>query len=67
VYRGEFKAGAPDGYGVYRYRDGATYQGGFVAGERQGFGALTRPDGKVQAGFWAKNQLTMPAPSPAGP
>ena len=48
-YRGEYKYGKPDGYGVYTWANGATYEGYFLNGLKNGKGKWKKaPD--VQGG-----------------
>ena len=37
-YRGEYKNGKPDGYGVYTWANGSTYEGYFANGLKAGKG-----------------------------
>lgn len=37
-YRGEYKSGKPDGYGVYTWANGSAYEGHFKNGLKHGKG-----------------------------
>ena len=49
-YRGELRAGLPNGQGVMTYPDGARYEGGFRDDEFDGEGVYTFADGRKLAG-----------------
>ena len=54
-YRGETKAGLPDGIGICKYYNGAVYKGELKAGQKEGRGLLKDPcgneyDGEFKAG-----------------
>lgn len=54
-YKGDWKAGQPDGHGVHSYNVGglsATYDGEWKRGRYHGQGMLTRGDGNIYTGEW---------------
>lgn len=59
TYEGEFKAGLPDGEGVYTWKNGDVYKGKFVKGKRDGQGTMTykkeNAADSLVAGFWKKD------------
>ncbi len=59
-YTGEFKAGYPDGHGVYTWKNGNVFEGGWVKGKRDGQGKMIFKRGdkadSVVTGFWKKDQ-----------
>ncbi|MES2372446.1 MAG: hypothetical protein V4557_07695 [Bacteroidota bacterium] len=57
-YEGQFKAGYPDGEGIYTWKEGDFYDGSWKKGLREGQGSMHfKKDGKdsVVAGFWKKD------------
>ena len=42
-YKGEYKAGAKDGYGVFVYRDETRYEGTFANNVKEGQGIMSSP------------------------
>lgn len=57
-YRGAWKNGKPDGYGIYIFNSGGRYEGYFSDGKRNGTGTEYDQEGKVvSSGFWYDNVL----------
>ena len=56
-YEGEFKAGLPDGEGIYTDDKGSVYKGQFKKGKREGYGEYIIKNGmdSVLNGYWKKN------------
>ncbi|MCX6331644.1 MAG: hypothetical protein NTZ82_03305 [Bacteroidetes bacterium] len=56
-YEGEFKAGLPDGEGIYTDDKGSVYKGQFKKGKREGYGEYIIKNGmdSVLTGYWKKN------------
>lgn len=57
IYEGDFANGAPQGDGVFVYKDGARYEGQFQNGAMHGRGRQTYADGGVYDGDWADNRI----------
>jgi hypothetical protein len=59
TYEGKFKAGLPDGDGVYTWSNGNSYTGHFSQGIKDGTGTMTykstRKQDSVVVGFWKKD------------
>jgi hypothetical protein len=60
TYTGEFKAGLPDGFGKYVWKNGDWYEGQWKKGLREGQGKMFYADKKdkdsLQTGFWKKDK-----------
>lgn len=57
VYRGGYKDGLREGYGVLSYPDGKQFEGYWEKGREDGFGT-ERLDGiEVRQGIWRKGQF----------
>jgi hypothetical protein len=56
-YSGQFKHGAKDGEGTYKWKDGSTYTGGWKANQIHGVGVHTWADGRVYTGSWAAGKM----------
>ncbi len=56
-YEGEFKAGLPDGEGIYTDEKGSVFKGQFKKGKREGYGEYIIKNGmdSVLTGYWKKN------------
>ena len=60
-YEGEFKAGLPDGEGIYTDEKGSVYKGQFKKGKREGYGEyiikneIKNEMDSVLTGYWKKN------------
>jgi len=58
-YQGEFKAGYPDGKGMYIYQDGHYFMGFFKKGKKEGRGDMyyenSKGDDSVISGYWKKD------------
>ena len=56
-YEGEFKAGLPDGEGIYTDEKGSDFKGQFKKGKREGYGEYIIKNGmdSVLTGYWKKN------------
>lgn len=52
VYEGEYRAGLPNGHGIYSWSDGARYQGEFREGKFQGHGIFIWANGDRYEGEW---------------
>ena len=57
VYKGEWKAGLPEGEGVCMFENGEIYTGGFVAGKFDGEGSYCWSDGAELHGTFRRGQL----------
>ncbi|HEY1025773.1 MAG TPA: hypothetical protein VGE26_11455 [Sphingobacteriaceae bacterium] len=59
MYKGEFRAGYPDGQGMYLWSNGDNYNGNWIKGKRDGQGTMTiKREGKTDSvitGFWKKD------------
>jgi hypothetical protein len=55
-YKGNFKQGMRDGYGVFFYSTGARYAGQWVANVKQGEGTFTFEDGSVYEGLFQNDR-----------
>jgi hypothetical protein len=59
-YTGQFKAGYPDGKGIYTWKNGDVFDGIWLKGKREGEGRMTiKREGKtdsVVTGFWKKDK-----------
>lgn len=60
-YTGEFKAGYPDGKGVYVWKNGDVFDGMWAKGKREGEGKMIIKRGdqadSVVTGFWKKDKF----------
>jgi hypothetical protein len=56
MYEGDWRAGLPDGEGVFTGAEGARYTGGWSAGKRSGYGAWSNPEGDRFEGDWADDE-----------
>ncbi len=60
-YKGAFKRGKPDGYGVYHYNDSSWYAGYFLDGIKEGKGELhyahAGQSDSIIHGYWSGNIL----------
>ncbi len=56
-YEGEFKAGLPDGEGIYTDEKRSVFKGQFKKGKREGYGEYIIKNGmdSVLTGYWKKN------------
>ena len=56
-YEGEFKAGLPDGEGIYTDEKESVFKGQFKKGKREGYGEYIIKNGmdSVLTGYWKKN------------
>lgn len=52
VYKGEWKGGFREGYGVMQYQDGARYEGSWEWGRPYGMGRFITSDGEQFTGIW---------------
>lgn len=71
-YKGNFKQGMRDGYGVFFYSTGARYAGQWAANVKEGEGTFTFEDGSVYEGLFhndrcARCSLGLLPPSCAPP
>lgn len=62
TYEGTFKAGLPDGEGIYTWSNGDRYNGQFIAGKKEGKGTMlykraNTTDSLVE-GYWAKDKYS---------
>lgn len=57
-YTGEFKKGYPDGYGVYKWKNGNWFEGNFKKGMKEGKGTFHLHEGNdtLQTGFWKNDK-----------
>lgn len=51
-YEGEWKKGAPHGFGTMKYADGSVYEGSWELGKRNGQGTMKYTNGDVYIGNW---------------
>ena len=56
-YEGEFREGARNGRGVYRWADGSAHDGTWREGEPHGYGVLTLAGGRRLEGEWAAGRF----------
>jgi hypothetical protein len=56
-YDGEWKEGAMQGGGVYKFADGMLYEGGFEKNRPHGFGKATYANGSVYTGAWVAGSI----------
>ena len=56
-YRGHFKEGNMEGYGVNKFEDGSVYEGYYKAGQKHGKGVYSWTNGKKFSGNWLNNKL----------
>jgi hypothetical protein len=57
-YLGEFKAGLPDGQGIYKWESGVIYIGQWKRNRPSGLGVQLDPEGNILAlGVWNNNKL----------
>ena len=56
-YRGHFKEGNMEGYGINKFEDGSVYEGYYKAGQKHGKGVYTWTNGKKFSGNWLNNKL----------
>jgi len=57
-YAGEFANDAPNGAGVYAWRDGKRYAGQMASWQREGTGVFRLADGRHYAGQWSGDRMT---------
>lgn len=57
IYRGMFRNGQPNGYGIMNYPGGACYQGQWRNGKRHGQGVFLTTDGTRYDGEWRNDLL----------
>ena len=57
TYEGNFFDNSMSGYGIAKWRNGATYEGQWKLSEPYGEGKFTHPDGKVEEGFWNNGKV----------
>jgi hypothetical protein len=57
-YAGEFAGDAPNGAGIYAWRDGKRYAGQMVNWQRQGSGVFRMADGRRYEGQWAGDRMS---------
>ncbi|MBS0386424.1 MAG: TIR domain-containing protein [Proteobacteria bacterium] len=57
-YAGEFADDAPNGTGIYTWRDGKRYAGQMAAWQRQGAGVFRMTDGRRYEGQWSGDRMT---------
>ena len=55
-YRGDFREGRFEGYGVLTYPNGDRYEGEFKRGLPQGQGRLVKRNGHIEAGKWEQGR-----------
>jgi hypothetical protein len=58
VYKGNFKDGEFNGYGVLTYNDGSIYKGNWDGSKKKGYGVLTYNDGSIYKGNWEDGDWT---------
>lgn len=56
-YEGETYNSLRDGFGIYRWADGAMWFGSWSGGNRNGTGLYISADGRMVAGTWIGNEL----------
>lgn len=56
-YKGSFKAGKTDGYGVATWSDGASYKGSYKAGRYDGYGVFTWSSGDLYKGSFKVGKM----------
>lgn len=56
VYKGSFKQGLHDGYGIFAEADGIRYEGDWVNGKRHGKGKTMWSDGHIYEGQYLNNK-----------
>lgn len=56
IYTGEWKNGAPDGFGEKKYLNGDSFVGFWVNGKREGNGSYLFRDGDMFAGMYVQDQ-----------
>ncbi len=56
-YAGEFSDDAPNGAGIYTWRDGKRYAGQMASWQRQGSGVFRLADGRRYEGQWAGDRM----------
>jgi hypothetical protein len=57
-YRGSWRKGLFNGYGVLEYKSGGVYEGNFRLGAKHGFGIFNSASGFQYAGDWANGNQT---------
>ena len=57
TYTGEWRNGNFNGWGVYRWDNGAIYEGNWRNGKRYGYGKNRWNDGQIAIGEWANDEL----------
>ena len=55
-YKGKYKDGKKNGYGIYVWFDGSKFEGNFENDSREGYGKILSVDGTKFEGFWLKNE-----------
>ena len=56
-YRGHFKEGNMEGYGINKFEDGSVYEGYYKDGQKHGKGKYSWNNGKKFSGNWLNNKL----------
>ena len=56
-YKGQFKDGNMEGWGINKFNDGSYYEGYYKAGQKHGKGSYIWTNGKKFTGNWLNNKL----------
>ncbi|MGS0524405.1 hypothetical protein ACU8V7_03520 [Zobellia nedashkovskayae] len=56
TYKGQFKKGLPNGFGIYTWNDGKIYEGEFKKGKKEGEGKLTFKTDSIVIGYWKSDK-----------